>query len=63
MKKKGVTTTGLWDYNIITNRYLELHNEKTQVDQEVQWLDAAKKYWKSNDFDPVNGAYYDPDKE
>ena len=63
MKKKGVTTTGLRDYNIITNRYLELHDEKTQVDQEVQRLDAAKKYWKSNDFDPVNGAYYDPDKE
>ena len=63
MKKKGVTTTGLRDYNIITNRYLELHDEKTQVDSEVQRLDAAKKYWKSNDFDPVNGSYYDPDKE
>ena len=62
-KNKKVTTTGLRDYNIISNRYLELHDEKMQVDQEVQRLDAAKKYWKTHDFDPVNGEYYDPDKE
>lgn len=33
------------------------------MDQEVQRLEAAKKYWKSNNFDPVVGEYYDPDKE
>ena len=58
-----MTTTGLRDYNIISNRYLELHEEKMQVDREVQRLEAAKMYWKTHDFDPVNGQFYDPDKE
>lgn len=62
-KQKKVTTTGLRDYNIISNRYLELHNEKIQVDREVERLDAAKKFWDKNDFNPVNGEYYDDQKE
>ena len=62
-KNVKVTTTGLRDYNIITNRYLELHDEKVEVDKEIERLNAAKKYWKTHDFDPVNIEYYDPDKE
>ena len=50
---KKVTTTGLRDYNIITNRYLELHDNKVVVDKEIERLNAAKKYWKTHDFDPV----------
>lgn len=34
-KVKKQTTTGLRDYNIITNRYLELHDGKLKVDQEI----------------------------
>lgn len=62
-KNAKVTTTGLRDYNIITNRYLELNDEKVEVDKEIERLNAAKKYWKTHDFDPVNIQYYDPDKE
>jgi hypothetical protein len=58
-----VTTTGLRDYNIISNKYLELHQEKTQIDKEIERLTAAKKYWKNHDFDAVTGEYYDPEKE
>jgi len=32
---KKTTTTGLRDYNVISNRYLELHDEKLKVDQEI----------------------------
>ncbi|CAI2365184.1 unnamed protein product [Moneuplotes crassus] len=60
---KKVTKTGLRDYNIITNRYLELNDEKVVVDKEIERLNAAKKYWKTHDYDPVNTQYYDPDKE
>jgi hypothetical protein len=62
-KNVKVTTTGLRDYNIITNRYLELHDDKVNVDKEIELLNAAKKYWKTHDYDPVNVQYYDPDKE
>jgi len=32
VKVKKQTTTGLRDYNIITNRYLELNDDKVKVD-------------------------------
>jgi hypothetical protein len=62
-KNVKVTTTGLRDYNIITNRYLELHDAKIDVDKDIERLNAAKKYWKTHDYDLVNVNYYDPDKE
>lgn len=62
-KDKKITTVGLRDYNIITNRYLEFHNEKEEVDKEIERMNAAKKYWKTHDFNPVNIELYDPDKE
>jgi hypothetical protein len=34
-KMKKTTTTGLRDYNIVSNRYLELHDAKLKVDQEI----------------------------
>lgn len=58
-----MTTVGLRDYNIITNRYLEFHNEKIEVDKEIERMNAAKKYWETHNFNPVNAEHYDPDKE
>lgn len=43
--------------------HLELHDEKIDVDKDIERLNAAKKYWKTHNFDPVNIQYYDPDKE
>ena len=40
-KNKMVTTTGLKDYNIVSNRYLELHDEKTIADKSIYKLEAA----------------------
>ena len=60
---KKVTTTGLRDYNVITNRYLELNDEKVVVDKEIERLNAAKKYWKTHSYDPISIQYYDPDQE
>ena len=63
MKEKTQTTTGLRDYNIITNRYLELHDAKVKTDQEIQKVEAAINYWKTHDFNPVTSSFYDPEKE
>ena len=51
------------DYNIITGRYLEHHDDKLKVDQEIQRAEAAYKYWQTHQFDPVNCAMYDPTEE
>ena len=62
-KEAKVTTTGLRDYNIINNKYMELHEEKIHVDKEVERLHAAKKYWETHNFDAVTGELYDKEKE
>ena len=51
------------DYNIISNKYLEQHDQKVAADEHIHKAEAALRYWKTHDFDPVNCAYYDQDKE
>ncbi len=63
VKQKETTTTGLRDYNIITNRYLELHEDKSNTDKLIEKYELAEKYWKSHVYDPVSGQCYDPNKE
>jgi hypothetical protein len=60
IKPKQTTTTGLRDYNIITNRYLELHEDKINTDKMIEKYELADKYWKTHVYDPVAGQYYDP---
>ena len=62
-KIKKMTTTGLRDYNIITGRYLEYHEDKLKADQEIQRAEAAHKYWQKHDFDPLLCRNYDEAKE
>ena len=51
------------DYNIISNKYLEHHDKKVIADEKIQKAEAADKYWKTHDFDLINGQYFDADKE
>lgn len=51
------------DYNIISNKYLDSHNIKTVADEKILKAEAAKKYWKTHDFDIINCQFYDEDKE
>ena len=51
------------NYNIVTNKYLEHHDDKVTADEVVLRTEAAKKYWKTHDFDAVNCVYYDDKKE
>jgi len=51
------------NYNIVTNQYLEHHDSKLVADEKVLRAEAAKKYWKTHDFDALNCQYYDSEKE
>ena len=48
---------------MVTNRYLEHHDEKSMLNSEIQKTEAAKLFWKQRDFDPIVGSYVDEDKE
>ena len=48
---------------MINNRYLEHHEEKMQVNQEILKNEAAVQYWKTHNFDPVAVSYVDADVE
>ncbi len=63
VKQKETTTTGLRDYNIISNRYLELHEDKSSTDKAIEKYELAEKYWKTHVYDPITGQFYDPKKE
>jgi hypothetical protein len=51
------------NYNIVTNQYLEHHDSKLVADEQVLRAEAAKKYWKTHNFDVINCQYYDQAKE
>ena len=47
----------------MTNRYLEQHEDKTRVNNEIQRAEAAKRFWQFNKFNPVSVEFYDKNKE
>jgi len=51
------------DYNVISNKYLEHHDAKIIADEKIQKAEAADRYWKTHNFDLVNGEYFDAAKE
>ena len=48
---------------MVTNRYLEYHDEKEQANNDIQRLEAAQAFWNTHDFDPLNAQYFDKEKE
>ena len=51
------------DYNIISNKYLEHHDQKLLADEQILKAEAAQRYWKTHNFDPVNCNFYNEEKE
>lgn len=51
------------DYDILSNKYKEYHDKKIVTDHELHSLEAGKKFWKRNNFNPVLSKYFDGDKE
>jgi hypothetical protein len=60
---KSVKAPGLREYNIVTNRYLEHHDQKERANEDIQRAEAAIAFWKTHDYDHVTGKYYDRQKE
>lgn len=63
LRGKNVKKFGIRDYNVVTNRYLEHHENKDKANKEIALQEAAKKYWAFREFDPVQGQFYDENKE
>ena len=48
------------DFNILSNRYVEKHDEKVSLEREIQRRTAAAKYWETHDYEPMLGHYLLP---
>eukprot|EP00747_Dinoflagellata_sp_TGD_P164192 gnl/TRDRNA2_/TRDRNA2_183756_c0_seq1.p1 gnl/TRDRNA2_/TRDRNA2_183756_c0~~gnl/TRDRNA2_/TRDRNA2_183756_c0_seq1.p1 ORF type:complete len:580 (-),score=86.22 gnl/TRDRNA2_/TRDRNA2_183756_c0_seq1:215-1954(-) len=62
-KQRQVPNFLVKDYNIVTNRYLDDHEEKITRDKDLNLLEATQKYMKSNRLDPVTQQFADPRNE
>lgn len=60
---KNVMKVGIRDYNVVTNRYLEHNDEKAKTNLEIQKNEAAQAYWKTHNYDLMEGKFCDDDKE
>jgi hypothetical protein len=63
VKPKKFFSAAQTEYNYVYNRYLNNHEEKVKVEKEVERLNAAEKYWKKNDYDPIRVRFIDNEKE
>ena len=48
---------------MVTNRYLQHHEEKMNLNEDILRAEAAKTYWKTREFDPIAVTYVDQEKE
>jgi hypothetical protein len=51
------------DFDIISNKYSTEHDSKEALDKLASQQLAAQRYWKTHNFNPVEGTFYDPGKE
>ena len=63
LRGKSIKVAPQRDYNVVTNRYVEHHDEKMQLNDQILRAEAAKRYWELRDYDPVMGNFVDEEKE
>lgn len=51
------------DYDIISTRYKQFHDEKTKIDNEIKKIQTAKLFYKRNDYNIIKGRFFDDTKE
>ncbi len=51
------------DYDIISNNYRFNHDTKVKADHDLASLDAARKFWRTHEYDHVRNHYYDNEKQ
>jgi len=64
-KQRGVKVTGKAqrEFDLVSNRYVVAHDEKTQLNDDIYRAEAAQKFWKTRDYNPLSIEYYDKEKE
>lgn len=50
-------------YDVLTNKYKADHDAKVRLDLEAAQRDAAERFWRTRDYNPVTAGYYDVAKE
>lgn len=63
IKKQKKQAWSFKDYDIISNQYIENNTDKKKVDELAFKFESANRYWKTHNFNPVVGEYYNKDKE
>ena len=51
------------DYDIISTKYKEFHDEKMEVEKEINKYRTAKMFYKNNDYNIIKGRFFDEGKE
>merc|ERR1712039_1126211 len=51
------------EYDILSNKYADAHDDKIALEAEINRRVAAKKYWETHDYDMMSGEFVDPAKE
>jgi hypothetical protein len=60
--QKKVNLNAFREYDIISNNYKVADIQKSSADKEIYEFEAAKKFWKTHDYNLITGKYYDGDK-
>lgn len=60
--KKKINVNLFREFDVISNKYKLNDLHKSIADKEISGFEAAKKFWKTHDYNLVTGKYYDVDK-
>ena len=63
--KNYTHTTGKYPrhFDVLSNRYLEQHEQKEALDKEVALRQAADRFWQTRNFNTVTGQFYDDSRD
>ena len=62
-EERATTKINSRPFNIMSNRYVRDHAQKARIDKQSIRDEAARKFWKSHDFNLVTCKFYDKEKE
>ncbi len=60
--KKKINVNLFRDFDVISNKYKVADRNKSIADKEIAGFEAARKFWKTHDYNLMTGKYYDMDK-
>ena len=60
--KRKINVNLFREFDVISNKYKMNDLHKSIADKEISGFEAARKFWKTHDYNLVTGKYYDGDK-